>query len=318
MNTFGTLFRLSVFGESHGSRVGVLLDGVPPGIPLVPEDLAEYINRRKSGGPGTTARSEKDVPRILSGLYKGFTCGTPLCMVFDNEDMRPQDYETSQGQHIPFRPGTADFTGSVKYKGFQDPRGGGHFSGRLTLPVVAAGVVAKKILQNKAPALAISACLTEVGGLHMGYGEGRPGSLSAPVLKRLADAAERGDSLGGVVVCRITGMPAGWGEPYFNSLESQLSHILFSIPGVKGVTFGLGFVEARITGLNNPHTGGIAGGITDGRVVTFEVAVKPTSSVKKHLPQGAPGRHDCCFALRVPVIVEAAAAIVLADCSLHP
>lgn len=307
MNTFGTLFRLSIFGESHGPNVGVLLDGVPPGIPLEQEDFTEDINRRRSGGPGTTARQEKDVPHVLSGVYKGFTCGTPLCICFDNEDTRSQDYVSADGQNIPFRPGTADFTGSIKYKGFQDPRGGGHFSGRLTLPLVAAGVVAKKILKKDHPALEISAFLTEVGGMPVGLSNGL-----------LASAVEKADSLGGVVRCRITELPAGWGDPFFNSVESQLSHLLFSIPGVKGVAFGLGFDEARITGRNNPHRGGIAGGITNGYPVTFDVAIKPTPSVGKYLPKHVQGRHDCCFALRVPVVIEATAAIVLADLSLHP
>ncbi|NLA15536.1 MAG: chorismate synthase [Bacteroidales bacterium] len=318
MNSFGTLFRVSVYGESHGPRVGALLDGVPAGIPLQEGDFTEDINRRRSGALGTTARKESDRPHLLSGVYNGFTCGTPLCISFENHDQRPRDYHFGKGgKGLPFRPGTADFTGSVKYKGFQDPRGGGHFSGRLTLPLVAAGVVAKKILTLTSPQLQIRAFLTRLGG----FSVLRPGpmgtvltgqELPQAVQKMLRQAIKKGDSLGGVITCQVTGVLAGWGNPFFDSVESCLSHVVFAIPGIKGIAFGLGFEESDVTGYHNPHMGGIAGGITNGEPLTFRVAVKPTATV------GGKGRHDACFALRVPIVIEAVTAVVLADLSLQP
>ncbi|HKM31904.1 MAG: chorismate synthase [Bacteroidales bacterium] len=310
MNAFGSFFRVSVFGESHGPRIGVLLDGVPAGIPLQEDDFSEDIDRRRSGARGTTPRKESDKPQILSGVYNGFTCGTPLCIAFENRDARSQDYR----QNLPPRPGTADFTGTIKYKGFQDPRGGGHFSGRLTLPLVAAGVVAKRILAATYPRLKIRAFLTRVGGfpiMRPGQQDALPGGQELPdrVQKMLERAVVTGDSLGGVITCQVTGVPAGWGNPFFDSVESCISHTVFAIPGIKGIAFGSGFEEAAFTGYNNPHTGGIAGGITNGDTITFSVAVKPTPTV------GGKGRHDTCFALRVPVVVEAVTALVLADLS---
>jgi len=312
MNVFGNNFRVALYGESHGPEVGVLLDGVPPGILLSEADFMEDIARRKSGATGTTKRRETDEPLIKSGVYRNYTSGSPLCITFMNRDARSRDYllsdESDAAQKIPFRPGTADYTGDVKFKGFQDPRGSGHFSGRLTLPLVAAGVVAKKILANKYPSTGIHAYLSQVGGIPVI--KDRP--LPEKVNTILRDSVEKGDSLGAVISCEVNGVPAGVGNPFFDSLESLLSHAVFAIPGIKGITFGLGFDESLLTGSQNPHIGGIAGGITNGDPVSFQIAVKPTPTV------GGRGRHDACFALRVPVVVEAVTAIVLADLSMTP
>lgn len=321
MNTFGTHFRVSLFGESHGPAVGVVLDGVKAGLPLSEEDFRLDLLRRKSGAAGTTPRIESDLPEILSGVFEGRTTGAPLAILFRNENTRSGDYAALQD--LP-RPGHADYTARMKWNGFNDPRGGGHFSGRLTLPIVAAGVVAKKML-----GYSFTARLTEVGGFRD----------PAQQVQAVAAASKEGDSLGGIVECRIDGVPAGLGEPFFDSVESLLAHALFAIPGVRGVEFGDGFRSARMKGSehNDPlirdgeavkpakdGAGGINGGLTNGGPVVFRVAFKPTSSIVKaqqtlNLATGAqeslrvPGRHDTCFALRTPVIVEAMAALVLAD-----
>ena len=333
MNSFGRLFRVSIFGESHGEAIGAVLDGVTPGIKLSEEDFAADISRRRSGAKGTTPRIEVDAPEILSGVYNGFTTGAPLAIIFRNGNTRSGDY--SKLQDIP-RPGHADLTASVKWEGFNDPRGGGHFSGRLTLPIVAAGVVAKKMA-----GLAINAELVEVGGVAK---EDAPDGW-----KEVLDAAIREkDSIGGIVECRTGRLPEGLGEPFFDSVESLISHAIFAIPGVRGIEFGDGFKAAAMKGSehNDPFgkpagsaaspgpdaqvqtlkngSGGINGGITNGAPIVFRVAFKPTSSIAKaqqtwNFATGSmtdleiPGRHDTCFALRTPVIVEAMTAIVLAD-----
>lgn len=318
MNTFGRIFRVSVFGESHGPQIGVLLDGVPEGIALSEKDFDEDIARRAPGAPGTTARREADRPLIVSGVYDGHTTGAPLCVVFQNEDTRPQDYGDFDA--VP-RPGHADYVAAVKWDWANDPRGGGHFSGRLTLPIVAAGVVAKKVLEG----MKFSASLVELGG----------SADSSEWESLIAAAAADGDSLGGVVECIVEGVPIGLGEPFWDSVESLLAHAMFSIPGVRGMEFGDGFRASAMRGSehNDPFgpegpvkngSGGANGGITNGAPLKFRVAFKPTSSISK--PQATwnfatesmttlsiKGRHDVCFARRTPVIVEAMAAIVLAD-----
>ena len=341
MNTFGRIFRVSIFGESHGEAIGVVMDGVPEGMPLEAADFAADIARRSPGkrgaeargdfasgqaAPGsaapaafgTTPRVEADEPQILSGVLDGHTTGAPLTIIFHNANTRSGDY--SDFDAMP-RPGHADYVAAVKWDWANDPRGGGHFSGRITLPVVAAGVVAKKVLED----IDIHAELTEVGGC--------PDSARWPEL--LASTAAEGDSLGGVVRCTVTGLPIGLGEPFFDSVESLVSHAIFSIPGVRGIEFGDGFAASRMKGSehNDPFgpdgpvkngAGGVNGGITNGAPLVFRVAFKPTSSIAK--PQRTwnfaeekedtlqiKGRHDVCFALRTPVIVEAMTAIVLAD-----
>ena len=304
MNTFGNKFRVSIFGESHGVRIGVVLDGVKPGLPLSAADFREDLARRKAGAPGTTPRIEADEPEIVSGVFEGRTTGAPLTILFKNENTRSQDYAAFKENP---RPGHADKTAAIKFQGFNDPRGGGHFSGRLTLGIVAAGVVARKMASYD-----YQARIIELGGL----------SNKAAWADAIDRARAEGDSLGAVVECRVNGIPAGLGEPFWDSIESRIAHAIFAIPGVRGIEFGDGFASARKKGSEHNdafgadglpvtnHAGGVNGGITNGNPLVFRVAFKPTASIAK---AGIPGRHDVCFALRTPVIVEAMAAIVLAD-----
>lgn len=326
MNTFGRKFRVSVFGESHGELLGAVLDGVPAGLELSEQDFENDILRRKSGVKGTTPRIEDDKPRIVSGVYEGHTTGAPLTIVFENANTKSQDY--TQFEAMP-RPGHADLTAALKWDDCQDPRGGGHFSGRLTLPIVAAGVVAKKILADATilddtPCGSVNARIVELGGKADSWQEA------------IDKAMEEGDSLGAVVECEVPQIDPGYGEPFWDSVESVISHAIFSIPGVRGIEFGDGFAAAAMKGSehNDPigpdgrplknGAGGINGGITNGAPITFRVAFKPTSSISR--PQRTfnfatgemdtlqvKGRHDVCFALRTPVIVEAMTAIALAD-----
>ena len=318
MNTFGRIFRVSIFGESHGPQIGVVLDGVPEGIALSAEDFKADIARREPGATGTTPRREADEPEFLSGLYEGHTTGAPLTIVFRNSNTRSGDY--AEFDAMP-RPGHADYVASVKWDWANDPRGGGHFSGRLTLPIVAAGVVAKKVLEG----ITFDARMVEIGGC----------SDSSKWEDLLKAAAAEGDSLGGVVECTIDGVPIGLGEPFFDSVESLVSHAVFSIPGVRGIEFGDGFKASAMKGSehNDPFgplgpekngAGGINGGIANGNPIVLRVAVKPTSSIRKTQQTfdfthgrmtgfSVPGRHDVCFALRVPPVVEAVTACVLAD-----
>jgi chorismate synthase len=317
MNSFGRIFRITIFGESHGPAVGIVVDGCPAGIPLTAGDFTEDFIRRKSGSPGTTPRLEEDIPEITSGVFNGSTTGSPITILVQNTNFRSSDYEAVKD--IP-RPGHADFVAAEKYGGFADYRGGGHFSGRLTTALVAAGVIAKK---NIYP-VQCSAELIEAGGTP---------DISAAV----KSAMDEKDSIGGIVECRINNVAAGLGEPFFDSLESLISHLIFSIPAIKGIEFGAGFSSARMKGSEHNdkiisvngqtgtnHSGGINGGISNGNEIIFRVVVKPTSSIAreqktlnvktgKMVDLKIDGRHDTCIALRVPVVVEAAAAIVLTD-----
>lgn len=320
MNTFGRLFRISIYGESHGESVGIILDGCPAGISLSEEDFTEDLQRRRSGAKGTTPRKEPDKPKIISGLFNGFTTGTPINILFENTNVKSGDY--TKLKDIP-RPGHADFVATRKFGGFEDYRGGGHFSGRLTLALVAAGVVAKKITRP----LTFKAVLIEAGG-------------QKDFDKAIREALKQQDSIGGIVECRVDNVPVGMGEPFFDSVESVISHLVFSIPAFRGIEFGSGFSAARMKGSEHNdriidkngktatnHAGGINGGITNGNEVVFRVAVKPTSSTSqtqrtinvktgKMVDLSVEGRHDTCIALRVPVVLEAAAAIAMADLML--
>lgn len=320
MNSFGKLFRISIFGESHGASVGIVIDGCPPGVPLTLDDFEADLSRRKSGAKGTTPRKEADFPKLMSGVFNNYTTGAPITIMFENTNTRSGDY--SEFREVP-RPGHADFVASKKYKGFEDYRGGGHFSARLTTGLVAAGVVAKKIIDP----VSISAQLIEAGG-------------SPDIEKAIDDAIELGDTIGGVIECSAINMPVGLGEPYFDSVESMLAHIMFAVPATKGIEFGSGFAAAKMHGSEHNdwfidqsgktrtnHAGGINGGISNGNDLVFRVAIKPTSSTAKNqqtmnFKTGeitdfvVKGRHDTCVALRAPVIIEAATAIVLADLKL--
>lgn len=317
MNSFGAHFRISIFGESHGESVGIVIDGCPAGIPIKNEDFTDDLIKRKSGDKGTTGRIETDEIKIVSGIYKGFSTGSPITLFFENKDVNSWDYKTFE--HIP-RPGHADFVAQQKWNGYQDIRGGGHFSGRLTLPMVAAGVIAKKIVNT----IEINAQIVEIGG---------DKNIDSAINKAILN----NDSIGAIVECVASNMPVGLGEPFFNSVESMISHLVFSIPAIKGIEFGNGFVASKIRGKENNdaiispdgktlsnNSGGINGGITNGNNLIFRVAVKPTSSIPQ-LQQTLnfktnqmeklqiKGRHDLCIALRMPVIVEAVTAIALAE-----
>ncbi len=325
MNNFGILFRLSIFGESHGNAVGVVIDGFPAGIVIGEEDFAIDLERRKgSNQAGTTPRKEEDKPVLLTGIFNGKSTGAPITIIFENKNLRSQDYEK---QKEISRPGHADFVAQKKFKGFQDYRGGGHFSGRLTLCLVAAGVLAKKVLHIIYPQLSIEAKLIELGAEK---------NIEIGLQKALA----ANDSVGGIVECIAHPLPIGLGEPFFNSVESLLSHAIFSIPAIKGIEFGSGFGAAKMQGSkhNDPITdasgkttsnnaGGITGGISNGNPLVFRVAVKPASSTPQqqnslNISTGKmedftiSGRHDLAIALRVPVVVEAVTACVLLDLSL--
>jgi chorismate synthase len=319
MNSFGRKYRVSIFGESHGAAVGVCNDGCPSGVPLRQEDFFADLQRRKSGAKGTTPRVEADVPEIISGVFNEKTTGAPITIIFRNENTRSGDY--ANFADMP-RPGHADFVASQKFDGHADYRGGGHFSGRVTLGMVAAGVVAKKILSKSI----VEATILEIGGKKFGEHEAL-----------LNEVMAKGDSLGGLVECRVKNVPVGLGEPFFDSAESLISHAVFSIPAVRAIEFGSGFSAAAMRGSNHNdaiadatgktitnNAGGVNGGITNGNEIVFRVAVKPTPSIS--LPQQTynfktqavdtlevKGRHDACIVLRVPVVVEAAAAMALAD-----
>ncbi len=325
MNSWGDRFRLSIWGESHGQQVGVSIDGVPAGITLSEEDFTADLERRRAGAAGTTPRKESDTPHIVSGVYNGFTTGSPLTIEFLNENTRSGDYRNLT---IHPRPSHADWVAQQKWGGYNDPRGGGHFSGRITLGMVAAGVVAKKILGEE---VKFSTNIIEIGG-----------SRDKEQWDTIISSAQQSqDSVGGVVECRVQGVKAGLGEPFFDSVESLAAHLLFSVPAVKGVEFGAGFEAARMRGSehNDPiisadgttatnHAGGIVGGITNGNEIVARVAVKPTASIAQpqqtlNLESGKveelviKGRHDVCITLRAAVVAEAALAIALADLKLR-
>lgn len=318
MNSFGRLFRVHIFGESHGESVGMTIDGCPAGLPLSREDFETDLERRKGGTQkGTTPRKEDDLPFFKSGVFQNRTTGAPLTILFENNNTRSGDYEKQRA--VP-RPGHADFVAHKKFGGFEDYRGGGHFSGRLTVAVVAAGVIAKKLMG----AVKVNATILEIGG-------------EADLEKGLQKAIDAKDTIGGIVECRVSGLPVGLGEPFFDSVESLLSHAVFAIPAVRGIEFGTGFAAARMFGSQHNdaiedlegrtrtnHAGGVVGGITNGNELVFRIAVKPTSSTPKEQqtlnwetgeqePFSVKGRHDLCIALRVPVVLEAVTAFVLAD-----
>ena len=317
MNRYGTNFRISLFGESHGILIGVVLDGVPAGIPLTEADFLPDLARRKSGARGTTPRKEDDLPEIVSGLCDGHTTGAPLTIVFRNNNTHSGDYASFRD--IP-RPGHSDFVAGVKYHAFNDIRGGGHFSGRLTLCLVAAGVVAKKLLGQ----IRIESRITALGGIPAPTSKPTPadGQITGyePWDTLLEEVIRANDSIGGVIECTCTNVPIGLGEPFFDSLESQLAHLAFSIPATRGIEFGDGFRAASMRGSQHND----CGGISNGNPIVFRIAVKPTSSISCeqtsfNVTTGqmetfrVKGRHDACIALRCPVIVEAIAAIALAD-----
>jgi len=325
MNTFGRNFRLAIFGESHGECVGITIDGCPAGLPLSVDDFTADLERRKGGSRGTTPRKEEDIPQLKTGIFNGKTTGAPITIVFENNNTRSADYEKQRD--IP-RPGHADWVAHQKFGGFEDYRGSGHFSGRLTVCLVAAGVIAKKLIPPPPPeggtGISITATILEIGG-------------EKNIEAGLQKAIDAKDSVGGIIECRVKDLPVGLGEPFFDSVESMISHLVFSIPAIRSIEFGTGAAAAKLFGSQHNdaildatgktatnHAGGVTGGLTNGNELVFRVTVKPTSSTPAtqssyNSATGAveefsvKGRHDLCIALRVPVILEAVAAIVLVD-----
>ena len=317
MNSFGVVFRISLFGESHGPAIGVIIDGCPPGLSLKAEDFMPDLTRRQSGSKGTTKRKEPDLPEILSGVFDDLTTGAPITLMTRNSDKISSDYE--EFKSIP-RPGHADYVSRIKFSGFSDMRGSGHFSGRITWGLVAAGVIAKKVVAVSE----ISAKLISAGG-------------TDDIEKALNEAIALNDTIGGIIECRVKTPHQALGEPFFYSFESALSKIIFSIPAIKGIEFGAGFAAASMRGsVHNDafidstgrtasnNAGGINGGITNGNEIIFRTVVKPTSSTgadqttfnfkeQRMTTLKVKGRHDTCIALRMPVIVESATAIAMAD-----
>lgn len=305
--------------------MGVSIDGVPAGIALCEDDFIADLDRRRAGAAGTTPRKESDAPHIVSGLYNGYTTGSPLTIEFQNKNTRSGDYRNLV---VHPRPSHSDLVAQQKYNGYNDPRGGGHFSGRITLGMVAAGVVAKKILGDK---VQFTTEIVEIGGC-------KDKEQWATIIEQAQHAQ---DSVGGIVECRATGIEAGLGEPFFDSAESEVAHLMFSIPAVKGVEFGAGFEAARMKGSEHNdaiidaegktatnHAGGIVGGITNGNEIVVRIAVKPTASISQEQQtfnfehqqvEGLviKGRHDVCITLRAAVVAEAALAIALADLKLR-
>ena len=324
MNSFGRIFRVSIFGESHGESVGIVVDGCPAGLSLTLEDFLPDLERRKGGTQkGTTPRQEEDLPIFKSGIFNNRTTGAPVTIIFENKNTRSADYEKQRA--FP-RPGHADFVARKKFGGFEDYRGSSHFSGRLTVALVAAGVIARKLLSQhvNGNSIIVSSDILEIGG-------------EKELDKGLQKAIDQKDSIGGIIECRVTGLPVGLGEPFFDSVESVISHAVFSIPAIRGIEFGTGFPAAGMFGSQHNdaienmegktttnHAGGVVGGLTNGNELVFRIAVKPTSSTPKEQTTlnwdketmetvSVKGRHDLCIALRVPVVLEAVTAIVLTD-----
>ena len=322
-NSFGSKFKIEIWGASHAPEIGVRIDGVPQGIALSEGDFEADLSRRRASAKGTTARHEKDIPIIRTGLSGGVTTGETLEIVFLNGDTRSSDYSQFESHN---RPSHVDFTARAKYGSEVDLRGSGQFSGRMTALLVAAGVVAKKIIDGVEYATSI----VEIGG-----------SRNPEEFQQIIDRAMHDcDSVGGVVECCAKGVRVGLGEPFFDSAESIIAHLLFSVPAVKGVEFGSGFEGVRLRGSERNdcfvdgegHTatnneGGINGGITNGNDVVVRVAIKPTPSIAHEqmtynnaLGEVAPlvikGRHDACIALRAAVVVESVVAIALAELAL--
>ena len=350
-NTFGNALSVTIFGESHGAAIGAVIDGLAPGLAVDEGFIRHQLSLRRPAGRISTARREADEFQILSGVYEGRTTGTPLCIVIPNADTKSGDYQTEIA-----RPGHADYTAKCKYHGYQDARGGGHFSGRVTAALVAAGAILIPALKGKG--ITIGTHIARCAGVNDAPFAFDECELKAQLLdlneipfavldasageqmQAAIDAARAdGDSVGGVLETAIVGLPAGIGEPWFDSVESLLSHALFSIPAVKGVEFGDGFaladqkgseandafvVEDGLVSTKTNHNGGINGGIANGMPVVFRCAIKPTPTIAKvqhtidmkkktNVEYGGRGRHDPCIVHRARVVVDSVAALVVAD-----
>ena len=348
-NTFGNAVKVTLFGESHGYAIGAVIDGLTPGIEIDYEFIDNQLERRRSKATVSTQRKEKDDYRIISGIYEGHTTGTPLCIVIPNRDVKSGDYQLFSSVA---RPGHADYTANVKYHGFQDYRGGGHFSGRVTVALVAAGALIQSALAKKG--VFVGTHIQRCGDVYdRGFNNFKEdiellqsipfsildGDAKDRMMQKMLDIKAENDSVGGVMETAIIGLPAGVGEPWFDSLESMLSHAMFSIPAIKGVEFGAGFACADMTGskMNDEfyidngeirtrtnNNGGINGGISNGMPIVFRCAIKPASSIPQkqktvnfvnmtetEIEIG--GRHDSAIIPRACVVAETLSAIVVAD-----
>ena len=321
MNSFGNNLKITIFGESHSEQIGIVVDGMPSGIKINIDDFSEDLNRRNPNIIGTTKRKELDNLKIISGVFNDYSTGAPVTIIVENTNQQSSDYQKNK-----YRPSHSDFVASKKYNGYNDYRGGGMFSGRMTVGLVIAGVLAKKLLKK----IDIKAHIISIGGV-------KCRDINKEIIDLITSAKEQGDSLGGVIECCIKGVPVGIGEPFFYGIESVLSHLIFSIPGIVGIEFGDGFsiADKRGSTLNDlyinsegktltNHYGGINGGISNGNDIVFRVAVRPPASIllpqktfdferKEITEQVIYGHHDTCFAIRTPVIIEAVSAIVVAD-----
>lgn len=349
----GNRITVSIFGESHADAIGMTLEGLPPGTEINSEKLQAFLNRRAPGrSPWSTARTEEDRPEFLCGVRDGKSCGTPVTAIIRNRDKRSRDYDRL---FLVPRPGHADYTAQLKYRGFQDYRGGGHFSGRLTAALCVAGGILLQELERRG--VKVSACIRRIENVtDETEFSGEPANLEFPVIDpekaeemkaAIAEAKENGDSVGGVIECVIHGVPGGYGDPIFDGVENRVAQICFAVPAVKGIEFGAGFRAAEMRGsVHNDafrvmdshsaesekpvpetvtnHAGGILGGITDGMPIVFRVAVKPTPSIAKEQQSinletmreemlRVEGRHDPCIVPRAVPVIEAAAAIAIAD-----
>ena len=348
-NVFGNSVTISLFGESHGEQIGVVIDGLAPGLDVDLDFMKKQLELRKPHGKISTQRVEADEPHIVSGVFEGKTTGTPICILFENNNTKSKDYSKIKDM---MRPGHADFTAIQKYHGFADYRGGGHFSGRITTPVVAAGAILIDALKKKG--IRIGTHMKQCGQIldvpFTNYNEEieKVNDLQFPVLDEkvakemyayIEEAAKSGDSVGGILETVVTGIPAGVGEPWFDSMESMLAHGIFSIPAVKGIEFGKGFAFANLKGseandsfeikdgkvqTKTNHNGGINGGITNGMPLVFSTVIKPTPSIYKeqetvdmskmeNVSYQIQGRHDPAIIHRARVVVDSVTAIVLAD-----
>ena len=348
-NTIGTSVSLTVFGESHGSAIGAVIDGLAPGIPVDEEFISAQLSKRRPSGKISTSRVEQDRFSILSGVFNGKTTGTPLTIIIPNENTKSSDY--TAGPRLA-RPGHADYTASLKYHGFEDFRGGGHFSGRVTAAIVAAGAIAISALNSKG--IKIGTHIKSCGGITdrefgnipeeidmlngLDFAVLDP-EIAGAMKEKIESAASEGDSVGGVLETAVTGFPGGVGEPIFDTVEGLLAHALFGIPAVKGVEFGDGFKLAGMRGseANDPienkngrvnmktnRAGGVNGGITNGMPIVFSCAIKPTPSIfktqdtvdlatRENAVLSLKGRHDPAIIHRARVVVDSVAAIVLCD-----
>jgi len=352
-STYGKNFRLSVFGQSHSAAIGVVIDGLPAGKAIDMDALKAFMARRAPGGRFATARREADEFEILSGIANGYTCGAPFAAQIRNKDARPGDY--SAYRDTP-RPGHADYTAQIKYGGYQDPTGGGHFSGRLTAPICLAGGIMRQLLENEGICLgahissiadvcdkAFDPMSPEIDSICEGPLPALCPEAADKMAERIDAAREAMDSVGGVIECAVTGLPVGLGDPMFDGMENRIAQAAFAIPAVKGIEFGAGFESAKLTGSRNNdpfavgkngittltnNAGGILGGITNGMPLIFRVAIKPTPSIAMEQDtvditknEGAKisvkGRHDPCILSRAVPCIEAIAAIAVYDAYLE-